>query len=196
MKFVILALTGAALLGAAAPAMAQSDSQSSKDGLYGNLGWSGTNAQGAMTHGITGRVGGRYHTYFGVEGEVTGGLSSDNNTFGAGTPAQTSVNVKQKLAGAVYGVGFLPVTSNFDILARVGYGASRYDITPGNGVAKYNVNENGIRYGVGAQYLLDGANGLRVDYTRQHMGSRTDSAGYFSGDKDAAVWSVALAHKF
>ena len=196
MKFVISALTSVALLGVAAPALAQSDTQSSKDGLYGDLGWSGTQAQGAMTQGITGRVGGRYHTYFGVEGEVTGGIASDNRTLGAGTAAQTSVDVKQKLAGAVYGVGFLPVTSNFDILARVGYGASRYGVTPGNGVAKYDVNENGIRYGVGAQYLFNGANGLRVDYTRQHMGSGTDSGGYFSADKDAGVWSVSLAHKF
>jgi len=195
MRYILAAATSAAVLGVAAPVLAQTDTQSGM-GVYGNLGWSGTQAQGTMTQSITGRVGGRFNRYLGVEGEVTGGLGSDHRTFGAGTPSQTDLEVKQKLAGAAYAVGFLPVTPKFDILARVGYGASSYSIRPGATAASYDAHENGIRYGVGAQYFLDGSNGLRVDYTRQHMGSLTDSGGYFGADRDAGVWGVTLAHKF
>jgi hypothetical protein len=126
MKVVLAAAATVALLGAAAPVMAQSQASSdtSKDGIYANLGWSGTNAQGTMTQSITGRVGGRFHEYFGVEGEFSGGLDGDSRTFGQGTPAQTNLDVKQKLAGAVYGVGFLPIGPKLDVFARVGYGAS------------------------------------------------------------------------
>src|SRR5438552_3272413 len=101
---IVIAAAVAATLGAAAPAMAQSDPQSpSYGGLYGNLGWSGTDAQGNWTHSITGRVGGRYGKYVGVEGELSGGLSTDHYTFAPGTASATSVGVKQSLAGAVYG---------------------------------------------------------------------------------------------
>jgi hypothetical protein len=68
-------------------------------------------------------------------------------------------------------------------------------VRPGAGPS-YDANENGVRYGAGAQYFLDGANGLRFDYTRQHFSSLHDSGGYFSADRDASVWSVSLAHKF
>ncbi len=194
MKLVIAAATTAAVLGLAAPVLAQ-ESQS-KDGVYANLGWSGTDTQGNMTQSITGRVGGRWHQYFGVEGEVSGGLGGDSRISGSGTPAQTNLYTKQTLAGAAYAVGFIPLGPKFDILGRVGYGASKYDVRPGVGPS-YDANENGIRYGVGAQYLLNGGNGLRVDYTRQHMGNLSDSGGYLMpGSHDAGVWAVSLAHKF
>ncbi len=194
MKLVIAVGVTAAVLGLAAPVLAQ-ESQS-KDGIYGNLGWSGTDTQGNMTQSITGRVGGRWHQYFGVEGELSGGLGGDSRISGTGTPAQTNLYTKQTLAGAGYAVGFIPLGPKFDLLGRVGYGASKYDVRPGAGPT-YDANENGIRYGVGAQYFLDGANGLRVDYTRQHMGNLSDSGGYLiPGSHDAGVWGVSLAHKF
>ena len=180
-------------LAVVAPAMAQE--AAGPGGVYGSLGYSHVEAQGAATNSITGRATGRFGRYLGVEGEVTAGLSTGDRTFSPGTPAQTQVGVKQQLAGAAYAVGFLPLMRNFDLLARVGYGASRYSIEP-NGSANYRATEHGIRYGAGAQYLMNGSNGLRVDWTREQMNSLSDSAGFFSSEKKADVWSVSLVHKF
>ncbi len=54
----------------------------------------------------------------------------------------------------------------------------------------------GLRYGVGAQMFADGANGVRIDYTREHLNGLHDPVGYFSADDNANVWSVAFTHKF
>jgi hypothetical protein len=184
-----------AALAGAVPAMAQSTEPTSKTGIYGNLGWNETQVEGANTGAINALIGGRWGNYLGVEGELNYGLSSGDRTFGSGTPGQTNVNVKQKLGGAVYGVGFLPLGDRLDLLARVGWGKANYRISP-TGHGQYTASESGIRYGAGAQYILTGATGVRLDWTRQHMGSLTDSGQYFSGNRDANVWSVALTHKF
>ncbi len=196
MRFVIVGTVAAAAAvsaaGVAAPANA---ADWTFKGVYGNLGWADTNAQGASTQSITGRVGGRFGPYLGVEGEVTAGLGAGSRTFDAGGPNQRTIGVKQALAGAVYGVGYLPLGPNLDLLGRIGYGASRYDVDP-TGLAGYHANEHGMRWGFGGQYFLDGANGLRVDWTRHQFDSLTDPGGYFSAKDHADVWSVSFAHKF
>ena len=180
-------------LGAAAPALAQD--AASPAGIYGSLGWSHVDAQGAPTESITGRATGRLNRYFGVEADVTGGLSTGDKTYAPGTPSQLDVGVRQKLAGAGYAVGFLPITPRFDLLARIGYGASSYKVEP-NGLASYSAHENGLRYGAGAQYFLTGSNGLRVDWTREQMNNLTDPGGFLSSGDKADVWTVSLVHKF
>ncbi len=192
MKIVLATVVAAAAaVGAAAPAMAQDVSFS---GAYGNLGWSQTDTHGADTQNIQGRVGARFGRFLGVEGEVSAGLGGGHQ-WDDNTSPSTRVGVKQDVAGAGYVVGFLPVTHKFDLLARVGYGASDYDIKPA-GAASYHVGENGVRFGGGGQYFLDGKNGIRVDWTREHMGNFTDGPGYFPGDRNADVVSVAFAHRF
>ncbi len=195
MKLMHMTAAAVAALAGAVPAMAQSTEPTSKTGIYGNLGWNETQVEGANTGAINALIGGRWGNYLGVEGELNYGLSSGDRTFGAGTPGQTNVNVKQKLGGAIYGVGFLPLGDRLDLLARVGWGKADYRISP-TGHGQYTATESGIRYGVGAQYILTGATGVRLDWTRQHMGDLTDSGQYFSGNRDANVWSIALTHKF
>lgn len=194
MKFVVAAAAIAAM-GIAAPAMAQEASAPTTTGLYGNLGWAGTDTHDSMTNSIQGRAGWRFGRYLGVEGEVSGGLNTDHYTFAPGTAGQTTVGEKQALAGAGYLVGFLPVAPRLDLLARVGYGASRYDLSPA-GLPGYHVNEDGVRFGAGAQYFFDNANGVRADYTREQMDNITDPAGYFAGDHHADVGAVSFVHKF
>ncbi len=195
MKLMLMTAAAAAVLAAAVPAMAQSSDSISKTGIYGNLGWNETQVEGANVGAINALIGGRWGNYLGVEGELNYGLTSGDRTFGAGTIGQNDVNVKQKLGGAVYGVGFLPLGQNFDLLARVGWGEAHYRISP-TALPQYTATENGIRYGVGAQYILTSGTGVRLDWTRQHMGDLSDSGQYFSGNRDANVWSIALTHKF
>ena len=200
MKFV-LATAAAAALCAAAPALAQTqDATTSVVGPYANLGWSHATTNGASTEGIQGRLGYRFMPFLGVEGELRGGLSTGNAsvsyTSGA-PPVTTTINsgVKQSVAGAGYVVGFLPLMPNrFDLLARVGYGWSRYDLSP-SGLSNTHADEHGLRYGVGAQYLFDGANGVRVDWTREHMANFDVPAGLHV-DNNANVWGVSFVHHF
>jgi hypothetical protein len=191
---IVVAAAAVAAISAAAPALAQDASQPSYGGLYGNLGWAGTDTHSAFTNSITGRLGWRFGRYVGVEGELSGGLSTDHFTS-TSTGIPTTTGVKQSLAGAGYAVGFLPVGPSFDLLARVGYGASRYNISP-SGSPDYHVSENGVRYGAGAQYFFDGRNGVRADFTREHMGDLHDAPGFFGGERNASVWAVSFAHKF
>ncbi len=161
-------------------------------GVYAGLGWSETNTQGANTGALSGKLGYRFNRYVGVEGDGSVGLLSGGKDGPAGSP--THVDVKQKLAGAGYLVGFLPLMPNVDLLARVGYGASSYRVGPA-GAAEYNASENGLRYGAGVQ-MFRGSNGLRADYTREQMSNLTDPGLALGGRDHADVWSVSFVHKF
>jgi outer membrane immunogenic protein len=182
MKLLMTAASVAALA-ALLPvaASAQATSASSGTSFYGTLGYADTNLDHVNLGSIQGRIGARFGTYFGVEGEVAGGVKSDTvNVSG------TDVKVKLDHQEALYGVGFLPVSPNFDLLARVGYGH-----TQGKGSAagaSATAKGDSVNYGVGGQYTFDGANGVRVDYTRESFQSH--------GSDDANVWSIAYMRKF
>ena len=178
MKASLLAVTAAtfAALGAL-PASAETQ----PTGVYGNVGYSFVDAGSGFQFGaLTGRIGGRIHQYFGVEGEGAIGVDGDH-------VIQSGVNVKTKLSHSLNGyvVGFLPLGEKFDILARGGYGTTKIKASAA-GVSASGSDES-WNYGVGAQYLFDGKNGLRADYTRFDFGS---------GTEDANVWSIAYVRKF
>ena len=174
---IVGAGASAALLLAAAPAFADDASYISG---YGNLGY--TNAQITSDgspdfSAITGRLGARFGKFLGVEGEVTGGLNSDHI---GGTNADVRLNDEY----GVYAVGFLPVLPNADLLARIGY--ANTDFHTSDGAGSFHGSDTSWNYGVGGQYMFDGANGVRLDYTR---------ADYHS-IPDANVWSVSYVRKF
>lgn len=194
MRIVFLAGAAAAALGAA-PAMAQSAGASGPIGLYGGLGWGETTVQGADLGSVTGRIGGRYGRFLGLEGELSYGLTGDDRTFAPNSADPASVDVRRHLDGAVFGVGYLPLAANMDLLARVGYGASHYGVSPAAS-ASYTASEHGLRYGAGAQYFLTGSNGVRIDWTRQQMDNFNDPGGFFSADRTANVWSASFVHRF
>jgi outer membrane immunogenic protein len=83
-------------------------------------------------------------------------------------------------------VGFLPVSPRLDLLARVGYGTERFDTKiAGFG---HTTTDTSVNYGVGAQYFLSGADGVRLDYTRKDVSnSRAD---------DYNAYSVAYVRRF
>jgi hypothetical protein len=178
MKFSVLAATAAAsALAFAMPAAAQDEAVT---GAYGNLGYSFVDGGDSAQFGAVGaRIGYRFHTYFGAEAEGAIGVDGDRATFGAVT-----IKTELKHSVAAYGVGFLPVSPNFDLLARVGYGSSKVKASSA-GVSSSD-SDDSWNYGVGAQYLFDGANGVRADYTRHDFGHGADSD----------VWTVAYVRKF
>lgn len=122
--------------------------------------------------GLTGRIGARYGANLGVEGEGAFGVVDD-----------TISNVKIKLSNefAVFGVGYLPLSPNTDLLARIGYGHAK--ITASGFGATASSSGNLWAVGVGGQYHVDAHNTARLDYTRYES---TESGG---GHYDTATLS-------
>ncbi len=178
------ALMTAASLAALAsllPAAASAQAANTGTTFYGTLGYDDSSFSHVNLGAIQGRVGARFGQYFGVEGELAAGVKDDKVSI-----AGNEVKIKQDGQEAIYGVGFLPLSANFDLLARVGYGhTSGTGPTPGLASA---VKGDSWNYGVGGQYSFDGKNGVRLDYTREAFQLR--------GTDDANVWSVAYVRKF
>ncbi|MGZ3403770.1 MAG: porin family protein [Phenylobacterium sp.] len=181
MKLSILAVSAAAMAALLpAAAMAQTAAANTGTSFYGTLGYADTDLDHVNLGSIQGRLGVRFGQYFGVEGELAGGVKNDTTNVNG-----TDVKVKLNNQEAIYGVGFLPLSANFDLLARVGYGHS-----DGSGsVAGVTANAKGDswNYGVGGQYTFDGKNGIRADYTREQFQNHGG---------DANVWAVSYVRKF
>jgi outer membrane immunogenic protein len=175
--FSIIAAAGVLAL-AAAPALAQ-PGEGMSPSLYGTLGYTNLD-DNSDTSAISGRLGARVGKYFGVEGEVAGGVSTGQTHVYGGT---ADVRMRDQYAG--YAVGYLPVAHNADLFARVGYGATDSKITgPIGGFDNYRA---GVAYGAGGQYFFSGPNGIRADYTRMEYGPTVG---------DSNVWSLAYVRKF
>jgi hypothetical protein len=178
MKALLIAASAAAV---AALAPAAASAQIAYPTFYGTLGYDDTSLDHIDLGAIQGRLGARFGRYFGVEGEVAGGVKSDKVNVNG-----TEVKVKLDHQEAIYGIGFLPLSPNFDLLARIGYGH-----TEGSGSVQgvsASAHGDSWNYGVGGQYSFDGVNGVRADYTRESFRG--------SGSGDANVWSVAYVRKF
>jgi outer membrane immunogenic protein len=185
MKALITAVSALALcavIPAAASAQTAAAPTWTSPSFYGTLGYNDTNLGHLNLGSIQGRVGARFGQYFGIEGEAAWGVASDK----IGVAGAPDVKVKQDSQEALYGVGFLPISPNIDLLARVGYGH-----TEGTGQVAgvtSGVTGDSWNFGVGGQYSFDGKNGIRVDYTREDFQNR--------GVDDANVWSLAYVRKF
>jgi outer membrane immunogenic protein len=176
---VLMSAAIAAMSVAAVPVLAHA--QSSSPEIYGNIGYNSSRAEGADTGAIQGRLGAKLTPHFGVEGELSGGVKDDNIDR-----AGVRSSIEQTHSAAVYGVGFLPVTPNIDLIGRVGYGNTQFKQKLAGVENKFDADS--VNYGVGAQYKFDDKNGVRVDYTRQQF--RDNDA------DDANVVSVGYARKF
>jgi hypothetical protein len=164
-KFLATATAVAALAtvaGTALPAAAQTT---------GSIGWSRFDGDDVGLDSVTGRLGTRWG-WIGVEGELSGGVGSDT---------VSGVKVKLNHQAAIYATGTVPISENFDLFARVGYGTTKIS---GGGLSG---SEQSWNYGVGGQYFFDGMNGVRGDYTRQDF---NDNLG------NADVWSLSYVRRF
>lgn len=169
----LIATAATAVLVSAAPAMAQTT-------VYGGLGYAHSSNSDVNLGAIQGRLGAKFTPNLGVEGEVAVGVKDDTvNVFG------TPVDVELQHQVAVYGVGFLPVAPNIDLIARVGYGESKVKAS-GAGTS-LSADGSSWNYGVGGQWFIDENNGVRADYTRHDF---TDDGG------EADVWSLGYVRKF
>ena len=149
--------------------------------VYGNLGYTFVDGGNGANLGVaTGRIGAKLGRYLGVEGEAGIGVDSDRTYFGS-----TPVNTKLKHSFAGYGVGYLPLTQQFDLFGRVGYGTNRFRTsTP---LVSNSSSVESWNYGGGVQYNFDQANGLRAEYTRYDFNK---------GRGEADTWGLSYVRKF
>jgi opacity protein-like surface antigen len=108
--------------------------------------------------------------------------------FGLGSTSVSSegysVSVKQDWQVAFYGVGYLPVGHDVDLLARVGYG--RTQATASLDDSSVAGQSSGAVAGVGVrQFPGGGKNGWRLDYTH-----------YFYNSDPVDTVSVAYVRRF
>jgi outer membrane immunogenic protein len=182
MKKALIATASLAAI-AVVPVAAQAQIASTAEvptGVYANIHGGIADGGQADLGVIGGRLGYRFNNFLGVEGELATGLKSDTDTIGG-----VDVNTKLKHSAGVYGVGFLPVGPNTDLLARVGYGTTKLRAKAA-GVSASD-SEESWNFGVGAQHHFDGQNGVRVDFTRQEF---ENDAGH------ANVWTVGYTRRF
>lgn len=177
MRNVILAV--AALSVFALPAAAQVV-QPGGPTYYGTLGYSQLDHSDGNLGAVTGRLGAKFNPYFGVEGEGSIGVKDDDFTI-----AGAKGKIEHDYDLAAYAVGTLPVTPNFELFARGGYGTTQMKAELA-GVERKADGES-WNYGVGANYYLDGVNGVRADWTRRDF--RDDR-----GEADA--YSVSYIRRF
>ena len=176
-----LMIAGAAIVALSAPALAHADQPAAGTTTFnGSIGYAAADADGINLGAVQGRLGVRFGQYLGIEGELAGGVDGDTvDVLG------TSTEVKLRHQEAIYGVGYLPVNQNFDLLARVGYGHSEISAS-GPGVPLATANGNSWNYGVGGQYFFTKHDGVRADYTHYH----------YNGGGGANVFSVAYVRTF
>ncbi|QUD88089.1 outer membrane beta-barrel protein [Phenylobacterium montanum] len=184
MKTLFLATVGAAAALVSAPALAQEAVSFAPVTTYGTLGYSNLSDNGVNLDALQARLGARFGHYLGVEGEASGGFDGDHVNL-AGDAG--SARLRNQFAG--YAVGYIPLSPNADLFARVGYGQASFKLSDYTLGQSFNANRDSVNYGAGGQYFFGGGpNGVRLDYTRY------DYTQHDAGANN--VWSVAYVRKF
>ncbi len=174
MKLMISAVMVIGGLAAAAPAMAQKEDLT---GWYGSLGYANQRSQGTDLGAAIARFGNRLNPYVGLEGDLAVGIDTGV------TPQGDGARLNRSIAG--YVVGYMPLAPKVDLLARIGYGQSRYSLDTAGQWSRSSLDS--INYGVGAQYRLNPDNGLRLDYTRKD---------FTHSEAHANDWMLSFVHRF
>ncbi len=177
MKSLVIAAASVAALATAGMAGAAS-AQDMTPTWYGTVGAANVNVEDANLGAIQGRVGARFGQYFGVEGELSGGIADDSTRISG-----TNVDVELKCDVGAYAVGYLPINPKADLFARIGYSKSEFDVSAAGLSASQEVD--GVAYGVGGQYFFSDKDGIRLDYTKHD-----------SDDGDADVVGLSYVRKF
>ena len=175
MRNLLLATAAISLF--AVPAVAQTVSSPQ---VSGSVGYTVLDGDDVNLGALTGRLTARVHPNFAVEGEASIGVKDDDITV-----AGVNGSVEHDYDAAAYAVGILPISPNVELFGRVGYGTTKLKAEVA-GVSASD-SEESVNYGVGANYFLDGQNGVRADWTRRD---------FRNGGGEADVWSLNFVRKF
>jgi hypothetical protein len=188
MKTLSIAAVASALL-IATPALAQTFGGVER---YGSLGYTnlsfdsiaGFNGKTGdiATGAVTGRLGARRGQNVGVEGELLAGVFHED--VGGANGATVGVN----FAATAFLVGFLPVTREVDLFARVGVGAMDVKADAAGATEPEGAGTHGLfAFGGGAQYAFQDVHAVRAEYTRYNVQG---------GAAEADALTVSYVRKF
>jgi len=189
MKFLKIVLASAAIAGFASTASAQDS------GAYVNV---GIDAVEFDAFNISGKIGYNINEYFGVEGQAALGVI-DDKVIDDGDEIKAGID---NSFGA-FGVLRFPASENFDIFARAGYAFTQVGVS--SGPASIGLDFDGFAFGAGGQYMWDGLNGIRLEYTRYDNNFDEDSIPGLDADDiaeiedesfGADVFSLSYVRKF
>lgn len=148
-------IAAVAISAIAAPALAQSVSEPRG---YGNLGY--THLDDTSTGAVTGRLGVNLNRFIALETEASVGVK-DHDINVAGVDGK----IEHEWDAAGYIVGKYPVSNNLEVFVRTGYGHTELKRELAGGSS--DIGSDSWNYGAGVTYLVDGANGVRADWTRR-----------------------------
>lgn len=157
---------------------------------------------------INGRLGYRLNKFIAIEVDGGVGVSGDNisqdlivpvDVAGFGTvdvdvTADVDANINNYVIG--FARAILPVTDDFDVFVRGGYGRASFDIDGtataslvGAGsfaaaIPEQSLSEDGFAAGIGAEYRFNGRHGLRADLSA------------LTGDADALFFAASYSYRF
>ena len=156
MRFFALAILAVTAF-ASAPSFAQTVTGASPllSNNYINGGYNALQSGRINTGVVQGRVGHAFTPNFAVEGEA--GL-------GGVTDKVAGVSLRTRGTLGAFAVASAPVAERFALIGRAGY-VQTWAEAKALGV-KTERDEGSFALGVGGQYMLDDANGIRADYTR------------------------------
>ncbi|GAA0647414.1 porin family protein [Brevundimonas lenta] len=149
--FIIAAVAASAI---AMPAAAQSFT-SPEASISGGFSLFDDGTEGFNGSSVTARGSLRFHQYVGVEADVSYGLVESDID---------GVDIKMNSNVGVHVVGYWPVAENADLIARVGYGETEFEVSYGG--SSTSRTYSGPTFGLGGQYFMDDKNGVRFDVTR------------------------------
>lgn len=183
MKLLLPAASVAAVL-AAGGAAAQTAPAAE---FYGALGYSHytteTDGDDVSLGTVDGRLGARFGRYIGVEGEVGFGVKEEEIVPDdiacaqvLGVDCSVDLKIENKIAG--YLVGFLPLSEQADLFARVGYGRVEVEAEAESFDVEVDADDEAFAFGAGGQFFLDAFNGVRAEYTRFEFDEGGDVGSY------------------
>jgi hypothetical protein len=159
----IMRIFALAVLAVTAFASAPSFAQDAAGQVYINGGYNHFQTKTADTGTVNGRVGYQITPNFAVEGEGGIGINDDK---------VNGVTVKTRGTLGAFAVVSAPVAERLSLMGRAGY-VHQWAEAKASGV-KAKDDDGSFAIGVGGQYMLDDANGVRLDYTRYTEGKGTN----------------------
>jgi len=193
-------LTSTAALAAICALAAPAAAQDAYEGVYANIGigqisadldLSNLDLQGntidlgqeeVKAFIINGRLGYRINRFLAIEGDAGFGLGGDDfqrsipvtvNPVGT-VNVDADADLKVKSYYGAFARGILPVSDQFDLFVRGGYGTAKAEgtvvgttalLAGFSASATESQSTSGFAYGVGAEYHLNERHGIRVDYS-------------------------------
>jgi outer membrane immunogenic protein len=146
---------------AAGPSFAQSVAPLTN--TYVNGGYNALQSGRINTGTVQGRIGYNFTPNLAVEGEA--GLGGFKDTIGG-------VELRTRGTLGAFAVASAPVADRFSLIGRAGY-VQTWAEAKAFGV-KSTSDDGSFAVGVGGQYMIDDANGIRADYTRYTEGNGRD----------------------